>query len=731
MSKINPPPELSTVEYGKSVDSGVIEILIQQAISDISGYTGNFTADWLISGNIGSSKWITRNSGREESRDGKWINTINIDFHHPLPDGTDLCDAPNKKLLTSTQKLAFWARNGNLSWFEAPAGWASYINWLKGLCYWLTLHENKFHPKEYAFRILEHEDIKTLGVSYCTGGWVRALDLIPRTLDILTKELYGNENSSESVIAFEKIPVDLVSKIQSSLETIGVFEPKRKTISRKWIEEKIHAPRNLLCSHIYVTFISQIGRISNSHDLHSGKAKRRSHKVARAKKRKPRTHRDTSFSLRFYTYTRTLVEAYRYEPDCFPNPDSIDLDDIRYCTRKLATPSRHTPVLPLNIGLQVLCNSLEWVIKYGDAFVDATLAFCKERLISRKMFRSSGKRWKMNRDSIISILNNTNTKSDTGEPNSKSLAETFGLDTRARTKASEDFRDLLNAYIGACAISIAFLKPSRASEISRLQRNCLIDVISQGSAFWLRFELGKSGESGINNSTIKPIPSITAMAITQLQRLGGDLRNIFNDDSSSSKLLFYYPVGQDMRAPAADNMRDNINKCIDKFCDTIELPLDEVGSRWYVRTHEMRKFFIIMLYWHGKFNVLDAIRWIAGHTSASHVHDYSDSNSPGREICRIEAEYVDHKLLKLDREDHKKESSPALLELYKDVCTMFNVSKIEAITQKSYLEHLTTLRLSNALEVRPYIIETANNDGPLSIDIAVRYKEKADERYYD
>jgi hypothetical protein len=86
------------------------------------------------------------------------------------------------------------------------------------------------------------------------------------------------------------------------------------------------------------------------------------------------------------------------------------------------------------------------------------------------------------------------------------LADALGIRTFNRGTAGASFEALrqaptlgeaLDVLIGACIICIAILKPSRESELTHLDRQCLT---RRHDGYYLRFDLGKSNAGEANQS---------------------------------------------------------------------------------------------------------------------------------------------------------------------------------------------------------------------------------------
>jgi len=275
----------------------------------------------------------------------------------------------------------------------------------------------------------------------------------------------------------------------------------------------------------------------------------------------------------------------------------------------------------------------------------------------------------------------------------------------------------LKVWIGAVIVLIGNLKPSRATELAHLPRHCLIGE----GPYWLDSELAKRtvGEYRANTKG-KPIPAITARGIQQLQRLGGRLAELYGEtDPYKRNLLFYLPdVTTNGKGLVAT--KGYLNSYLDMFCDYVGLPPDELGRRWYVRIHEMRKWFLLLLFWSGRFDVLDAVREVAGHTDANHLYAYIEREFPGVEFSRLEGEYAADRLRQFDKTRISYEGEMGLNELYERVLRHFKVEQLELVPERSWESYVQRLRNDEMFRLEPYTI--TDNRGYRRICVAFKSK---------
>jgi len=205
-----------------------------------------------------------------------------------------------------------------------------------------------------------------------------------------------------------------------------------------------------------------------------------------------------------------------------------------------------------------------------------------------------------------------------------------------------------------------------------------------------------------------------------LQRLGADLSTLFAEDRKVGDNLFYIPKAKGFGALAATNTL--LNNLLDIFCDYVGLPPDNEGRRWYVRIHEMRKWFLLLLFWSGRFDVLDAARWIAGHTDAKHVYAYIEKEFPGEELPQIEAEYSIDRVYRREQERKRGKgdagNEDGVDALYEAVLRHFNVEFLTMVPELEWTGYVLSLRKNEKFRLEPHSIFGENGRDVVGINVS-------------
>jgi hypothetical protein len=407
----------------------------------------------------------------------------------------------------------------------------------------------------------------------------------------------------------------------------------------------------------------------------------------------------------------TLMQMHHQFPELLPDPSGIDLTKIARSALRRTTPIKHTPFIPIPVGLRYLGEALRWVDEYGDALVDFYLRVVQQtnragvpyakrkpggsqrqgRLIARLGIPEelAGLGVGLNR-----IYPNTNIKKDFDEFRSKPT-----------------LHQAIECFIGAVVISIGMLKPARSSELVNVSRDCLIG----DSPYWLDTELAKRTAKEYKEVTDgKPIPDITARAIQQVQRLGRGLARIYDDkDEYATSRLFYLPTRVFGKKKIGHN--GMLDHYLDSFCDYVGLPVDALGRRWYIRVHEMRKWFLLLLVWSGRFNVLDAARSIAGHTNQEHLQAYIEREAPHESMSEVESIYAADRLRQFEEEGCPTSCDEGLNELYEKILRKFDVSGLEMIPARAWESYLRQLHESGEFSIELFNISAGHSVGQIGV----------------
>lgn len=199
-------------------------------------------------------------------------------------------------------------------------------------------------------------------------------------------------------------------------------------------------------------------------------------------------------------------------------------------------------------------------------------------------------------------------------------------------RANVGLWDLLRVLYGAVQLIVGALMARRVSELVQLRCLSCID----DSRTYLLFQNAKSGVMGNRQVLARPIPPIAVRAIGLIQRLQQSLLDAGIIDTQHP--LTAYPRSRGISFARATG--ETFGDSLDYFFDYIEMPLDDHGRRYYLRQHQLRRFFAMTFFWSNSFGGMDTLREFLGHTDATHLYHYITESTPGEVLRSVKAEWA-------------------------------------------------------------------------------------------
>lgn len=711
-------PEFPT--YFSESERDVLLLAISAAKQRSRPYSGEYKAPWLLV-DFDANEWKTTNRGREELINGVWHNTVNVNWAIALPNGRLLTDPNYYKLLNLNKRIAFLIRSGHVSNITAPVTWKAIVSVLLQFTRWVVLHESQFQPQEFGYKLVDQFSLNHLLRSLAQGGWTEAQQIPQRLL----AKFYESAFKAPCPQNVRDAVYDLPSSVRTEITMWLISNDCYGTVARGVNKGKSYLKRDRLADEIGgATDSMKASAKLNAFcrqfepDLQMGTLLVSIFQDTEKPDHKTKEIKDiVSTGAAVNTLNSvaagltTILSAHRHTPNFVPEPELIS---IREAYRNALTVTRHSGhnlFIPIEIGLAYFNNAMRFVHQYGDALVDYYLAILADRAAAVPDNDRASIPFELSKSPLSQQFKVfVNGKED-------SIGSILRINEFRRASSSVDY-DLLRMHptldealrvlIGSCIVCIALMKPSRDDELTHLKRDCLLH---NGDGYYFRFKLGKSNARETYQELDRPIPVITAKAIQLMQKLGLGLVDIFKDNRKISDNLFYLPNDRGDGALKADSKL--LNSQLDVFCDYVGLDTDDLGRRWYVRIHEMRKWFLLLLFWSGKYDVLDAARWMAGHTDASHVYAYIEQEFPGEELPKLEAEYAIERLRAIEAAgDDKVRAESGLDRLYEVVLNHFKASSLSLVPDSDWEDFVMSLRESEGFSLEPHSIfsETDANE---------------------
>ncbi|EAU55995.1 hypothetical protein [Mariprofundus ferrooxydans] len=260
---------------------------------------------------------------------------------------------------------------------------------------------------------------------------------------------------------------------------------------------------------------------------------------------------------------------------------------------------------------------------------------------------------------------------------------------------------LMNSAV-IVAVTAAF-SIRRIQELLNLHPSAV--KITQGRNY-LDFNLEKVGIDDTRSPACRPIPSFVGKALNKqnlLSRKLSDANKLRKHDPQIDKLLFIRPSNS-AGTPLCYTF---FRKYLDLYCDYIESPCDREGRRWYLQSHEPRRFGA-MSFFHlcGMENSLPALTWFMGHGDISQTWHYIREELTGAEVTSIEVAMATSALL-----NQQVLGSVKGDKKLKDVlANHFGSDRLDLIDPNDLDQYLQYLHEEGVYTVTPHTIKTSNGE---------------------
>lgn len=388
--------------------------------------------------------------------------------------------------------------------------------------------------------------------------------------------------------------------------------------------------------------------------------------------------------------------------------------------------------LPGSMVLKAMRDAFEFSFKYADDILMSVSNVLKEQKIlsDNKLEKTDSILSEFISDSLLGIgVNTWFVRKENRKPADyfKQVRENFGL------------LELYGVLMGGIQIIIGILMARRTGELRELSRDCLLPRDKDPHLdenmkvnYSLVFDNRKSGAEGDREQLSRPITRSAAKLIWKLQQFRLRLIEAGLLDADANLLQSIPKMGASLTSSISYSAYlQHLNQFCDYF-ETMTIELDEGDvRRFYIRQHQLRRFFAMSFFWGSGYDGLDTLRWFLGHTDAEHLWHYITENTPGVVLRGVKAEALVHGL-----NANNIEGIERLRELLKE---RFNVSalsieslseavddfeidaqsghvkldpELEALKQEIEAD-VETLILEGVIDLEPTFLTVTNDDGEI------------------
>ncbi len=349
-------------------------------------------------------------------------------------------------------------------------------------------------------------------------------------------------------------------------------------------------------------------------------------------------------------------------------------------------PANRTQTLHPDVVFKLTRQSFEFVLKYQQDILDACLLAIsqgdsksvkshsnKERPdIRHGMFipelhqnMSCTERGHFMKTQVMSVLNEKEVK--TMGIQQVLPFESLAADKYGAIRNNESLFELYSVLLGSCQYLTGIILARRQDELISLKSSGNLspneNPFEEGNEdieYNLIFKLKKSGNGGkisTNQIIERPITNSLAKIIWRLEAFN---EAVILQGVAKGKTLGLFNSLDAKNCYLIKPMSRTFNAHLDSICDYFETPLIKMSNgelrRQYVRQHQLRRFFALLFFWQKRFQGLEALRWMLGHTDMSHLYHYISSNEVGDILNGVKATVIVQGVLNKDGELEKLKS---------------------------------------------------------------------------
>ena len=344
-----------------------------------------------------------------------------------------------------------------------------------------------------------------------------------------------------------------------------------------------------------------------------------------------------------HVLNKTLVVAGNYV-DAGLNIEGIaELDATDLFQQAVKKTYGRYVFLPSSVMLQALGNSIEFVLEYGIEILKA-MVLVVECMLSKKISRK-GRASKL--DKFAAGLE-CETLNKLGVVGWRIKRSRFPHSSHfEKLRKTPGIFEIYAVLLGAMLTVLGSLTARRQSEIVELlTEGCLFPFEdpnlpeNQNLSYRFIYHGAKTG----NRAKRQKLNIGITMPIARMLWMFIEFRQSCEKLSlvPSTMPLFFVISRVPNKGYKLTAWR--YNDALDIACDYFQSPtvvlMGGVRHRYYIRQHQLRRFFAMSFFWSSGFDGLDTLRYALGHSDVEHIYRYITETTPGKILQSIKVERV-------------------------------------------------------------------------------------------
>ncbi|AZP70641.1 site-specific integrase [Pseudomonas poae] len=620
-----------------------------------------------------------------------------------LNDGSRLIDKKNKELLDGFKYFLTGSTQAN----TAPGlklQWASGLARAVHIVDFLLLNAEQFKLAQYGLAGLGRDKLKVIlseiGSSKDTAesiyGWSKRMSLYGLQLALETSQteiahaitlwpelaIITPEQIDENTL---DIPLELIPKVRAALYLEGLYRGSR---------DKGNVPNSVrLSNEIYTNTIR--GRFEQKPIIKMLAVQTGDDFVREYPPIPVATGaRDKMGDINFSEYRRTLYGLGGLHDVGLPAPSIEDLVSAKDFSIDTASGGRFRS-LPSQVVFGAVRNSIEFYLKHGSKIVDGfcrTVMYCKKENIPLSKLTDQQFQKVVGEDLISVGVEKLGISRRAVETPYASELKGTKSEYFTKLRSNHGLIEMVKVLIGCTQVVTGALMGRRIGELMDLHADDCLDVSEQ----WLVFVNRKSTSNlfGTRQVEVRPIEPIAMRMIKNLVRMQKILKRV--GFISELQGLFASPSSKGNAAFSKVSVY-GFNQNLDLFCDYFETQTNEGGRRYYIRQHQLRRFFAMLFFYSRSFGGLETLQWMLGHTDVRHVWHYLTESMDGATLRGAKAQFVAEALHSGDVDSF--ENLAALLK------ARYGTEDFTIVDTEELEDYLSDLMEEGAVEIEPEFIE--------------------------
>jgi hypothetical protein len=560
------------------------------------------------------------------------IRRMTINFRKRLDDGSLLTDPKNGNLLRSTKKFLCLqthpAYTGKTN-YSAKHGFDKISKALQVIDYFL-IKSDYIHLSTHGFGLVTKDDLSAF-IEKVSASWTIKNNIYSakeKVINYLSKIKVGAKRISELRKKYPDLfeidentsgyimPTETIIKARAWIKINGLYATSAPSdnykyrVSRRRLMEVIIGDRTLGNLEFFELELEGLDVIPKE------KYQREFPKVPVDDYDDDDRAGDDIVNL-YLNALKSMGTLSKFATECIPAHALRAVENrefLKHGRTKLI--ARYT-TLPFAVANKSFSSAIGFYIEYGAAIVDYYLALAKDGEDPRKLSLPPPEKLRTLGVDCWTI----------DELNKK--------DFFSKLRSGKSLYNMLEVLFSSIIILVDTVMARRTAELLELLPS---SIVLDSGFFYMAIEQRKDNIGERREMILRPMPEIAAEALGLLSKL---MRGLAELGYRVHGRLFDFPLRViSPHPPWYGTRRINtakLNLILDRFCDYFEIETDNLGRRYYIRPHQLRRNFAMIFFWQGSFGGIEVLRYFLGHKQASQTYRYVTEHISGKALRNVKA----------------------------------------------------------------------------------------------